>query len=40
MGTPGEGFGKNGAGWFRLTSFGDKDKTIEAMERLKQMLKK
>ena len=40
VGTPGEGFGKNGAGWFRLTSFGDKDKTIEAMERLKQMLKK
>ena len=40
VGTPGEGFGRNGAGWFRLTSFGDKDKTVEAMERLKKMLQK
>ena len=40
VGTPGEGFGKNGAGWFRLTAFGDRDNTIEAMDRLKNLLKK
>ena len=39
VGTPGAGFGKNGEGWFRLTSFGDKDRTCEAMERLKKILK-
>ena len=39
VGTPGAGFGKNGDGWFRLTSFGDKDRTKEAMERLKKILK-
>jgi LL-diaminopimelate aminotransferase len=40
VGTPGEGFGKNGEGWFRLTAFGNKEKTIEAMERLKNLIKK
>lgn len=40
VGTPGEGFGKNGAGYFRLTSFGDKDKTVEAVERIKKLLAK
>lgn len=40
VGTPGEGFGKNGAGYFRLTSFGDRDKTIEAVERIKKLLAK
>ena len=40
VGTPGEGFGKNGAGWFRLTSFGDRENTIEAMNRLKSLMKK
>ena len=39
VGTPGEGFGENGRGFFRLTSFGDRDKTIEAVERIKQLLK-
>ena len=34
VGTPGSGFGKNGEGYFRLTSFGSKEKTIEAMDRL------
>jgi LL-diaminopimelate aminotransferase len=34
VGTPGEGFGENGKGWFRLTAFGDRDKTIEAMGRV------
>lgn len=38
VGTPGEGFGKNGAGYFRLTSFGDRDKTVEAVERIKKLL--
>lgn len=37
VGTPGEGFGKNGKGFFRLTSFGDRDRTIEAMERIKKL---
>lgn len=33
VGTPGAGFGINGEGYFRLTSFGSKENTIEAMER-------
>ena len=37
VGTPGAGFGKNGEGWFRLTAFGDKDRTAEAMERFKKL---
>ncbi|MGN0441812.1 MAG: LL-diaminopimelate aminotransferase [Acutalibacteraceae bacterium] len=40
VGTPGAGFGKNGEGYFRLTSFGDRDKTIEAMVRIKKLLSK
>ena len=40
VGTPGEGFGKNGAGYFRLTSFGSKENTIEAMRRMKALLAK
>ncbi|MDE5768914.1 MAG: LL-diaminopimelate aminotransferase [Oscillospiraceae bacterium] len=39
VGTPGAGFGKNGTNWFRLTAFGDKDLTIEAMNRLKELVK-
>lgn len=35
VGTPGEGFGKNGEGFFRLTAFGNRENTIEAMERFK-----
>lgn len=34
VGTPGEGFGKNGNGYFRLTGFGDRERTKEAAERL------
>ena len=34
VGTPGCGFGNNGEGYFRLTSFGSREKTIEAMQRL------
>ncbi len=37
VGTPGQGFGKNGEGWFRLTAFGDAAKTKEAMERIKAL---
>lgn len=40
VGTPGEGFGPNGKGWFRLTAFGTKENTVEAMNRLKSLLKK
>ncbi len=39
VGTPGSGFGKNGEGYFRLTSFGSKENTIEAMERFKKLFK-
>ena len=38
VGTPGEGFGENGKGYFRLTSFSTHEKTAEAMERLYKML--
>lgn len=37
VGTPGSGFGKNGEGFFRLTAFGTKEDTAEAMERMKRM---
>ncbi|MCH5300323.1 MAG: LL-diaminopimelate aminotransferase [Ruminococcus sp.] len=40
VGTPGEGFGQNGEGYFRLTSFGDRENTIEAVRRIKELLKK
>lgn len=38
VGTPGEGFGKNGEGWFRMTAFGSRENTVEAMARLEKML--
>ena len=38
VGTPGAGFGKNGEGYFRLTSFNTPEKTQEAMNRLKELL--
>lgn len=37
VGTPGVGFGKNGEGFFRLTSFGSYENTLEATERLKSL---
>ncbi len=37
VGTPGEGFGECGKGYFRLTSFGSKENTIEAMNRFKNL---
>ena len=36
VGTPGVGFGPSGEGYFRLTAFGDKDLTVEAMDRIKR----
>lgn len=38
VGTPGAGFGKNGQNFFRLTSFGNKENTIEAMKRIENIL--
>lgn len=38
VGTPGEGFGNNGKGFFRLTAFNTEERTREAMERLKNIL--
>ena len=39
VGTPGSGFGKNGEGYFRLTSFGSRENTKEAVDRLDKFLK-
>lgn len=36
--TPGTGFGHAGEGYFRLTSFADRDRTVEAMERIKDCI--
>ena len=38
VGTPGVGFGPSGEGYLRLTAFGDRDDTLEAMARLKKWL--
>lgn len=40
VGTPGSGFGVNGEGFFRLTSFGTYENTKEAMEKLDKLLSK
>ncbi len=40
VGTPGDGFGPNGVGWFRLTAFGSRENTVEAMRRFKELMKK
>ena len=37
VGTPGSGFGPGGEHYFRLTGFGDRQKTIEAVERIRQL---
>lgn len=34
VGTPGSGFGASGEGFFRLTAFGTKENTLEALERI------
>ena len=37
VGTPGSGFGPSGEGYFRLTAFGTREATVEAMERIRKM---
>ena len=37
VGTPGEGFGPSGDGYFRLTAFNTKENTIEAIKRIKEL---
>ena len=37
VGTPGSGFGEKGEGFLRLTAFGDRENTKEAVERLKKL---
>jgi LL-diaminopimelate aminotransferase len=37
VGTPGSGFGTAGEGFFRFTAFGQKDDTLEAVERIKNI---
>ena len=39
VGTPGSGFGPHGEGYFRLTAFGTKENTIEAIDRIKNAIK-
>lgn len=36
VGTPGSGFGPSGEGYFRLTAFGNREDTIEAIDRIKK----
>lgn len=37
VGTPGAGFGKNGEGFFRITSFGSRENILEAVSRLQAL---
>lgn len=37
VGTPGAGFGNNGKYFFRLTAFGSRENTVEAMERFEKL---
>ncbi len=37
VGTPGSGFGPEGEGYFRLTAFGNREKTIEAIRRIRDL---
>jgi LL-diaminopimelate aminotransferase len=38
VGAPGSGFGPSGEGYFRLTAFGSREHTEEAVERLRTRL--
>lgn len=38
VGTPGAGFGEQGEGFFRLTGFGNREKTLEAVSRIEKLL--
>ncbi len=37
VGTPGSGFGPHGEHYFRLTAFGNRENTLEAIERIKKL---
>ena len=37
VGTPGAGFGQNGRNFFRLTAFGDHQRTKEAVRRIRKL---
>jgi len=37
VGTPGSGFGPSGEGYFRLSAFGNRDATVEAIQRIKTL---
>ena len=37
VGTPGQGFGENGEGYFRLSGFGDQQRTLTALERIEKL---
>lgn len=37
VGTPGSGFGPSGEGYFRLTAFGDHERTVEAVDRIMEL---
>lgn len=37
VGTPGSGFGPGGEHYFRLTAFGSRENTVEAVERIKKL---
>jgi LL-diaminopimelate aminotransferase len=38
VGTPGSGFGASGEGFFRFTAFGNREATLQAVERIKTLL--
>ena len=38
VGTPGAGFGPSGEGYLRLTGFGQREQTEEAVQRIKTRL--
>jgi LL-diaminopimelate aminotransferase len=40
VGTPGVGFGPSGRGYFRLTAFGSRENTEEAVDRIVKKFKK
>ena len=40
VGTPGIGFGPSGEGYYRLSAFGERENCLEAMQRIKNWLKK
>ncbi len=38
VGTPGVGFGSKGEGYFRLTAFNSRERTVKALQRIKEWL--